>query len=156
MIVRLRMLASWRFARGLFCLLPEGSWDGLLASCNPLSENSTGLYLQGCPRVGEDEHPNSTNQQAMNHANEKQQRVQSVYVAKSAKIRSKDPPGQGLTQVERCTGPVPGEMQMEPDQESTHGAHTLYAPQAPPCVSHSKHGQVMWPAAHKEKRVAPV
>ena len=49
------------------------------------------------------------------------------------------------------TGPVPGETQEEPSQESTHSAQSLHAPQAFSRFKHSKHRQVVWPPANKER-----
>ncbi|XP_063050108.1 uncharacterized protein LOC134444859 [Engraulis encrasicolus] len=54
-------------------------------------------------------------------------------------------------QVVQRTGPVPGETQEEPGQESTHSAQTLHAPQVLPRFKHSEHRRVMWPAANKER-----
>ncbi len=50
-------------------------------------------------------------------------------------------------QVEQCTGPVPGET----EEESTHSAQTLHAPQAPPQVRLPEHRQVQWPSANNEE-----
>lgn len=55
-------------------------------------------------------------------------------------------------QVERRTGPVPGETQEKSGQKSTYRVQTLHAPQAPPYVRHSEHRWVMWPTANKERK----
>lgn len=120
-------------------------------------EHSIGLYPQGCLREGEDKHPNRTVKQATNHANGK---TTTSAVCSCGKV-CKNQHGLKIHQakmkcltgkrVEQHIGPVPGETQEEPGQESTHSAQTLHAPQASPYVRHSEHHQVMRPVANKER-----
>ncbi|XP_073731592.1 uncharacterized protein [Misgurnus anguillicaudatus] len=114
------------------------------------------LYPQGCPRGGENEHPNRTDIQVMTNAYGettmsaacicgkvcKNRHGLKIHQAKMKCLREK--------QVEQRTGLAPGETQEEPGPESPHSAQNLHAPQASTQIRHSEHHRVKWPAANKE------
>lgn len=121
------------------------------------TENPPELYPQGCPRGGEDEHPNRTDKQVSTHANEETTTSAVCSCGKACKNRHGLKIHQAkmkcLTgkQVVQRTGREPGETQEEQGPESTHSAQALHAPQAPSYAKQSEHRRVLWPAANKEK-----
>ena len=131
--------------------------------------NLTEKYPQGCPRGGEDEHPNRTDLLVTTHANG--QRITSAVCIcgkvcknpRGLKIHQTKMACLGKEQVKRRSGtaadatvPVvpiaePGQTEEEPGPESPHSTRNLQATQVPPSSRISEHRRVKWPVANSKE-----
>ncbi|KAL1258987.1 hypothetical protein QQF64_009564 [Cirrhinus molitorella] len=142
-----------------------------MGETNQATKNPEERYPQGCPRRGEDEHPNRSELIAITQANG-QQNMNAVCICgkvcknhKGLKIHQAKMACLRRNQVEQRSGMVngatvlvaptaePGEMEEEQGPESPHSTRNLQATQVPPLGRKSEQQRVMWPAANNKEWV---
>ncbi len=111
-------------------------------------------YPQGCPRGGEDEHPNRMDSTILDQGNGQTNTSKQCTCGKICKNerglkihqgKMKCLVGTGPTQ---RTGSQPGETQEEPGPESPHSARNLQVLQMTPSSIKSERRRIKWPAAN--------